>query len=173
MLSPFWLPLYVTGQALPRRKFCRSWGIYSRPLGKSSDAAHRALTDSPWIQPIAIFRSMARKPPRNPLGDFIRNQREITRLSLRQLANLAHVSNPYLSQIERGLYEPSGSVLKAIADALGISREKVYQAAGWFEPRDGDAQEVESAIRTDPRLSATQKEALISVYRGFVEEGEK
>jgi transcriptional regulator with XRE-family HTH domain len=116
---------------------------------------------------------MARKPRGNPLGDFIRNQREITRLSLRQLANLAHVSNPYLSQIERGLYEPSASVLKAIADALGVSREKLYQAAGWFDPRDSDEHAVESAIRTDPRLSSAQKEALIAVYRGFVEDGEK
>ncbi len=120
-----------------------------------------------------MFCAMGRKPPRNPLGDFIRNQREITRLSLRQLANLAHVSNPYLSQIERGLYEPSASVLKAIADALGISREKLYEAAGWFEPSDGDPQEVESAIRTDPRLSSAQKEALIAVYRGFVTDGEE
>jgi transcriptional regulator with XRE-family HTH domain len=116
---------------------------------------------------------MARKPPRNPLGDFIRTQREITRLSLRQLANLAHVSNPYLSQIERGLYEPSAGVLKAIADALGISREKLYEAAGWFEPDGNDERDVESAIRTDSRLSAAQKEALIAVYRGFVEEGKK
>jgi transcriptional regulator with XRE-family HTH domain len=75
---------------------------------------------------------MAHKPPRSPLGEFIRNQREITRLSLRQLANLTHVSNPYLSQIERGLYEPSVNVLRAIAAALGISPEKLYEAAGWF-----------------------------------------
>jgi transcriptional regulator with XRE-family HTH domain len=116
---------------------------------------------------------MARKPPRNPVGDFIRNQREIARLSLRQLANVAHISNPYLSQIERGLYQPSAGVLKAIADALGVSREKLYEAAGWFQPDKGDERNVESAIRTDPRLSVTQKEALIAVYRGFVEEGEK
>jgi transcriptional regulator with XRE-family HTH domain len=116
---------------------------------------------------------MARKPRGNPLGDFIRNQREITRLSLRQLANLAHVSNPYLSQIERGLYEPSASMLKAIADALGVLREKLYQAAGWFEPHDSDEHAVESAIRTDPRLSTAQKEALIAVYRGVVEDGEE
>jgi hypothetical protein len=64
-------------------------------------------------------------------------------------------------------------VLKAIADALGISREKLYAAAGWFEPNDSDDHAVESAIRTDSRLSAAQKEALISVYRRFVEEEEK
>src|SRR6201984_2953143 len=118
-------------------------------------------------------RRMPRKATANSLGEFIRTQRESARLSLRQFANLAHVSNPYLSQIERGLYEPSASVLKAIADALGVSREKLYQAAGWFEPHDSDEHAVESAIRTDPRLSTAQKEALIAVYRGFVEDGEE
>jgi transcriptional regulator with XRE-family HTH domain len=131
------------------------------------------FNDSRCTRANCYISPMARKTPRNPLGEFIRNQREITRLSLRQLANLAHVSNPYLSQIERGLYEPSASVLKAIAGALGISSEKLYQAAGWIEPSDGDTQGVESAIRTDPRLSSPQKEALIAVYRRFVEEEEK
>ena len=118
---------------------------------------------------------MTRKQPPNPVGEFIRNQREITRLSLRQLANLARISNPYLSQIERVLYQPSATVLKAIAKALGIPPESLYAAAGWFDARKGDddEHEVETAIRTDSRLSAGQKEALISVYRGFLEEGEK
>ncbi len=116
---------------------------------------------------------MARKQPRNYLGDFIRDQREIMRLSMRQLANLAHVSNPYLSQIERGLYQPSANVLKGIADALGIPAEKLYAAAGWFETEKEDAPDIEAAIRTDSRLSSSQKEALIAVYRGFIEEGEK
>ena len=75
---------------------------------------------------------MPRRPPRSPLGEFIRNQRDITRLSLRQLANLARISNPYLSQIERGLHEPSAAILKSIAAALGIPPEKLYAAAGWL-----------------------------------------
>jgi transcriptional regulator with XRE-family HTH domain len=113
---------------------------------------------------------VSRRPPRNPLGEFIRNQREITRLSLRQLANLARISNPYLSQIERGLYEPSAAVLKAIAKALGVAPEKFYTAAGWL---DGDAEDddppgVEAAIRTDRDLTTAEKEALIAVYRGFL-----
>ncbi|MGD0074883.1 MAG: helix-turn-helix transcriptional regulator [Candidatus Binataceae bacterium] len=116
---------------------------------------------------------MARKQPRNYLGDFIRDQREIMRLSMRQLANLAQVSNPYLSQIERGLYNPSASVLKSIADALGIPAEKLYAAAGWFQPDKEEEPDVEGAIRTDSRLSSSQKEALIAVYRGFIEESEK
>ena len=67
---------------------------------------------------------MPRKATANPLGEFIRNRREIARLSLRQYANLAHISNPYLSQIERGLYEPSASVLKGNRNRAWISRPK-------------------------------------------------
>ena len=115
--------------------------------------------------------SMPRRAPRNPLGEFIRNQREITRLSLRQLANLARISNPYLSQIERGLHEPSAAILKSIADALAIPPEKLYAAAGWLgeeKPENGET-DVETAIRTDSRLSARQKAALLEVYRGFLQ----
>jgi len=111
---------------------------------------------------------MPGRQPRNPLGEFIRNQREITRLSLRQLANLARISNPYLSQIERGLYEPSANVLKSIAKALGIAPEKLYTIAGWLGDEGSDGAGVEAAIRTDLRLTPRQKEALIEVYRGFL-----
>jgi len=113
---------------------------------------------------------MPGRQPRNPLGEFIRNQREITRLSLRQLANLARISNPYLSQIERGLYEPSANVLKSIAKALGIAPEKLYAIAGWLgdESLEADGAGVEAAIRTDLRLTSRQKEALIEVYRSFL-----
>jgi transcriptional regulator with XRE-family HTH domain len=111
---------------------------------------------------------MARKPTSNPLGEFIRNQREIARLSLRQFANIAHISNPYLSQIERGLNQPSASVLKAIATALGLPPETLYAAAGWLEPEKSDEHEVETVIRADSRLSDSQKQALIAVYRGFL-----
>ncbi len=113
---------------------------------------------------------MPRRVPHNPLGEFIRNQREITRLSLRQLANLARISNPYLSQIERGLHEPSATILKSIADALGIPPEKFYAAAGWLgeEKSENGETDVETAIRTDARLTARQKTALLEVYRGFL-----
>ena len=116
---------------------------------------------------------MKRRAPRNLLGEFIRNQREITRLSLRQLANLAHVSNPYLSQIERGLFQPSANVLKSIATALGMPPEKFYAVAGWFQAKEREGPATETVIRTDPRLTVSQKEALIAVYHGFLEEGEK
>ena len=105
------------------------------------------------------------------LGDFIRDQREITRLSLRQLANLARISNPYLSQIERGVYRPSADILKSIAEALGISPESLFARAGLLD-EDDEAERsigVEEAIRLDPELSTEQKEAMIGVYRGFVD----
>jgi transcriptional regulator with XRE-family HTH domain len=103
------------------------------------------------------------------LGDFIRTQREILHLSMRQLANLAQISNPYLSQIERGLYRPSADVLKGIARALGISPETLFAQAGLLdEEPEAPLPGVEEAIRLDRALSAEQKDALLSVYRGFV-----
>jgi transcriptional regulator with XRE-family HTH domain len=103
------------------------------------------------------------------LGEFIRLQRSLAQLSLRQLAELSQVSNAYLSQIERGLYRPSAHILKNIADALNVSAEAVYARAGLL---DEDAPgrlpaDVEEAIRLDDSLSAEQKETLIRVYRGL------
>jgi transcriptional regulator with XRE-family HTH domain len=108
----------------------------------------------------------------NRLGEFIRNQRELANLSLRQLSRLAQVSNPYLSQIERGLYKPSAKVLKALAEALHVSAETLYAQVGLLE-EDPDADVtpgVEDAIRVDARLSREQKGTLIQVYRNFVRE---
>ena len=103
---------------------------------------------------------------RDELGEFIRVQRELAQLSLRQLADLAKVSNAYLSQVERGLYRPSAQVLKNLADALKLSVETMYTRAGLLDD-DEDAQpaDVEQAIRLDDTLSADQKEALIRLYR--------
>lgn len=103
------------------------------------------------------------------LGSFIRTQRKMADLSLRELAEMTEVSNPYLSQLERGLHQPSVRVLKAIADALNVSAETLLVQAGLLENggEEGEAagSSVESAIRTDPVLSDDQKEALINVYR--------
>jgi transcriptional regulator with XRE-family HTH domain len=103
------------------------------------------------------------------LGEFIRLQRELAQLSLRQLAELAHVSNPYLSQVERGIYKPSAQVLKNIADALHVSVEVMYAQAGLLDEEAGARPRVgvEEAIRLDPSLDAEQKETLIRVYRGL------
>ncbi len=105
------------------------------------------------------------------LGEFIRSQRELARLSMRQLAEIANISNPYLSQVERGLYKPSADVLKSIAGALQISAETMYAQAGLLDKdAAGDsAHGVEQALRLDPRLSNDQKETLIRIYRGFLE----
>jgi transcriptional regulator with XRE-family HTH domain len=108
--------------------------------------------------------------PQSMLGNFIRAQRQMANLSLRQLSALTEVSNPYLSQLERGLHAPSVRVLKSIADALNVSTETLFQQAGLVdetEPLDDDA--TESAIRADRRLTQAQRRALLSVYRSYVE----
>jgi transcriptional regulator with XRE-family HTH domain len=103
------------------------------------------------------------------VGEFIRTQRRLADMSLRQLSNLAKVSNPYLSQIERGIYKPSGEVLKAIADALQIRAETLFSRAGLIdEAADRGPSGVEKAIRLDAKLTAEQKSALIRVYRSFL-----
>lgn len=106
------------------------------------------------------------------LGSFIRAQRQLAQLSLRDLADRAHVSNPYLSQIERGLHEPSVKVLKGIADALNVSAETLLRQAGIVSEDDADGKTnshtTENAIKADPLLTAEQKEAMLSVYRNFL-----
>lgn len=106
------------------------------------------------------------------IGEFIREQRRLAGLSLRHLAELAKVSNAYLSQIERGIYKPSAKVLKHVAEALDISAENLYTAAGFLDTEDheGETPDVEKAVRLDRRLSTEQKETLIRVYRGLVEQ---
>lgn len=103
------------------------------------------------------------------LGEFIREQRRNARLSLRSLSDRAGVSNPYLSQIERGLRKPSAEILQQIARALRISAETLYVRAGILEPR-GDQQDVEQEILRDETLNDRQKQALIEVYRSFQSE---
>ncbi|MGH9278526.1 MAG: helix-turn-helix domain-containing protein, partial [Acidimicrobiales bacterium] len=116
---------------------------------------------------------------REALGSFIRAQRKLANMSLRELADLTDVSNPYLSQVERGLHAPSVRVLQSIARALNLSADMVMTQAGWFDPGAGDASAeplgtapapstTETAIRTDPRLTAQQKESLLAVYRSYV-----
>jgi transcriptional regulator with XRE-family HTH domain len=103
------------------------------------------------------------------VGDFIRAQRELMSLSMRQLAEMAQVSNPYLSQIERGVYKPSAQVLKGIADALDMSAETLYREAGLLDDSvERPALSVEEAIRVDLRLTHEGKQALIQVYQGLV-----
>lgn len=102
------------------------------------------------------------------LGQFIREQRNAAQLSLRALAEKADVSNPYLSQIERGLHEPSVRVLSSIARALNLSAETLLRQAGALGPDDEDtANPTVAAISRDPELTPEQKEELLAVYRAF------
>ena len=103
------------------------------------------------------------------IGEFIRSQRRLAKLSLRQVSDVAKVSNAYLSQIERGIYKPSAKVLKALSEALHVSAETLYARAGFLEedPDVDVSPAVENAIRMDPRLTTEQKETLLRVYRGF------
>jgi transcriptional regulator with XRE-family HTH domain len=107
--------------------------------------------------------------PDSPLGEYIRRQRELQELSLRQLAGLAGISNPYLSQIERGLREPSEKVLDAIARGLEVSAEGLYEQGGRRRGEADDEVEpaVVAAIRADGALTARQRQALLEVYDAF------
>jgi transcriptional regulator with XRE-family HTH domain len=102
------------------------------------------------------------------LGDYLREQRESSRLSLRQLAEQAGVSNPYLSQIERGLRRPSADVLQQLAKALRISAEQLYLRAGLVSPDEGLGGSVELAVLGDPLLTERQKQTLLDVYASFL-----
>ncbi|MEA2900542.1 MAG: hypothetical protein QOH36_429 [Actinomycetota bacterium] len=124
------------------------------------------MTDDPW------------GAQREAFGSFLRAQRRLSNLSLREMAERTKVSNAYLSQIERGMHAPSVRVLRSIAKALDLSAEAMLAQAGLFE--DDDAADpdaaggvtpspgTEAAIRQDPKLSSDQKEALLSVYRSYL-----
>jgi transcriptional regulator with XRE-family HTH domain len=100
------------------------------------------------------------------LGKFIREQRDQSRLSLRRLSDLAGISNPYLSQIERGLRKPSAEILQQIAKALRISAETLYERAGLLEAHEGSADTV-AAILHDPLLTEDGRQTLIKVYQSL------
>ena len=118
------------------------------------------MVDDPWRAQLEAF------------GSFVRTQRQLAKLSLRELAELATVSNPYLSQIERGLHEPSIRVIKAIANALEISTETMLAQVGLVDDNDEGRVHgaTEAAISADPYLTDGQREALLAVYRSYVAE---
>lgn len=104
------------------------------------------------------------------IGSFIRSQREAAQVSVRQLAEKAGVSNPYLSQIERGLRKPSADVLKEIAKALRVSAEVLYLRAGILEPTEGN--QVRDAIVGDTAITERQKQVLLDIYTSFCQQNE-
>jgi transcriptional regulator with XRE-family HTH domain len=101
------------------------------------------------------------------LGEIIRRQRELSALSMRQFADLVGISNPYLSQIERGLREPSERVLEGIAKSLEVSVDTLREQAGLNVDDEDETPAVVEAIRTDPKLTGRQRQALLEVYRAF------
>jgi transcriptional regulator with XRE-family HTH domain len=110
--------------------------------------------------------------PWRELGEFIREQRNVARLSLRRLSDLAGISNPYLSQIERGLRRPSAEILQQIARALRISAESLYVRAGILDAEPGGAGDLTEAILAEPGLTDEQKQTLLRIYRSFRREND-
>lgn len=108
----------------------------------------------------------------NNLGEYLREQRLTKKLSLRQLSAIAGISNPYLSQIERGVKRPSAEILQQIAKGLSISAETLYVQAGLLDPKDAAAAEAgattRAAIATDPALTSRQRQTLLEIYQSFV-----
>jgi transcriptional regulator with XRE-family HTH domain len=107
------------------------------------------------------------------LGEFLKDQRRSAQMTLRQLADQTGVSNPYLSQIERGLRKPSADVLQQLAKGLRISAETLYVRAGILDPDDHEVRSVEQAVRTDPALSERQKRVLLDIYESFTLESDR
>jgi transcriptional regulator with XRE-family HTH domain len=117
--------------------------------------------DEPWKAQLTAF------------GNFVRTQRQLANLSLREMAELARISNPYLSQIERGLHEPSIRVIRSIAQALDLSAETLLTQVGLIDESGSDGRvpgATEAAITADPYLSDGQRSALLAVYRSYVAE---
>jgi transcriptional regulator with XRE-family HTH domain len=127
-------------------------GVHSREIRRVSSTLTKVSTDP--------------KDRWRDLGSFIREQRGTARLSLRRLSELAGISNPYLSQIERGLRRPSAEILQQIAKALRISAETLYVQAGILEPPDGTP-DLTRLILADQTLSEDQKQALVRIYLSF------
>ncbi|MFE2498639.1 helix-turn-helix domain-containing protein [Streptomyces scopuliridis] len=104
------------------------------------------------------------------LGEYLREQRRNAQLSLRQLADAAGVSNPYLSQIERGLRKPSADILQQLAKALRISAETLYVQAGMLDEREREELETRAVILADPSINERQKQVLLQIYESFRKE---
>lgn len=115
---------------------------------------------------VATDDDRARRPGVAALGDFIKSQRRLAELSQRELARLADLSDAYLSQLERGLHEPSIRVLNGLSEALNIPNDRLLRFLG--RAPSGDAPSTETVILTDERLTDAQKHSLLDVYRAFV-----
>ncbi len=137
-------------------------------LGPAIGGAHSAASAASSVLSSAIPAAI---PSGADIGEFIREQRQSAKLSLRRLAQDAGVSNPYLSQIERGLRRPSAEILQQLAKALRISAEQLYVQAGLLEDR-GTSQAVEAALVSDVAITERQKRVLLDIYASFLAENE-
>ena len=124
----------------------------------------------PQDENLAAVVSNAAQNAAQDIGSFIRTQREAAQVSVRQLAEKAGVSNPYLSQIERGLRKPSADVLQQIAKALRVSAEVLYVRAGILEP--SETSEVRDAVISDTAITERQKQVLLEIYTSFCQQNE-
>lgn len=129
-----------------------------RVAGSVAESVAGSIHDAPSVAAVS-----------SQVGNFIREQRNAARVSLRELARSAGVSNPYLSQVERGLRKPSAEILAAIARGLKISAESLYEQAGILDRRSGNADTV-AAIRSDDALSERHKAVLLELYETYVRE---
>jgi transcriptional regulator with XRE-family HTH domain len=153
----------ATSASTPARAGNQQPGATGRGSGLTADGA---TTEPSPEGASATSSSEGHASPLDELGGYIRHQRESAALSLRKLAKIAGVSNPYLSQIERGLRKPSAEILQAIAKALEISSETLYVKAGILDERE-IVVDVEVAVAADPHLSGPQRQALLEMYRSF------
>jgi transcriptional regulator with XRE-family HTH domain len=144
--------------------FCKHSGAMAKLSNSLTGGAPKAAAK---VSEAAKVSSAKVSERAQNLGDFLRDQRRGAQLTLRQLADQAGVSNPYLSQIERGLRKPSADVLQQLAKALRISAESLYVRAGILEPTDGVEQAVQSAVLADPALSERQRQVLLDIYNAF------
>jgi transcriptional regulator with XRE-family HTH domain len=139
----------------------------SKPLSEGADRAATKVSE-------AAKAGTARVSERaQGLGDYLRDQRRGAQLTLRQLAEQTGVSNPYLSQIERGLRKPSADVLQQLAKALRISAETLYVRAGILEPDERDTGSVQGAVLADPELTERQRQVLLDIYNSFRREHDR
>jgi transcriptional regulator with XRE-family HTH domain len=129
-----------------------------RVAGSVAESVTGSVADAPSVSAVS-----------SQVGDFIREQRSAARVSLRELARTAGVSNPYLSQVERGLRKPSAEILASIARGLKISAESLYEQAGILDRRSGNPDTV-AAIRSDDSLSERHKAVLLELYETYVRE---
>lgn len=126
------------------------------------------MSDNPATDSAEEPKQDRKRESSHDIGDFIREQRQLAEMSLRRLADLAGVSNPYLSQVERGLRKPSAQILQQLAKALQLSAETMYVRAGMLDAGAAQEPTLESAIRNAPELTEEQRKALLGVYRSFL-----